>query len=118
MPSNAHCRRIDSAPSLQSTSWRRSGGLIFRTSWLFHDELADLGVETFDLPLAVAHDIAIPGLESPRRLLLKLLLPGVNLIRVHLVTLGQIGHRRLLPQRLQRNLRLQSRVDLPSRSVR
>jgi hypothetical protein len=44
MPSNAHCRRIDSAPSLH------------------HDELADLGVETSDLPLAVAHDIAIPGL--------------------------------------------------------
>ena len=28
---------------------------------------------------------------------LKLLLPGVDLIGMHLVTLGQIGHRRLLP---------------------
>ena len=68
--------------------------LIFRIPWLaFHDELADLGVQTFDLPIAVARTIAIPGLESPPPLALKLLLPGVGM---HLVTLGQIGHRRLL----------------------
>ena len=34
---------------------------------------------------------------------------------MNLVTLRQIVHRRLLPQRLQRNLRLQRRINLPSR---
>src|SRR5262249_41451822 len=38
-------------------------------------------------------------------------LPGVNLVRMHLIALRQIGYCRLLPQRLQRNLRLQCRVD-------
>src|SRR4030095_10783933 len=42
-------------------------------------------------------------------------LPGLDLVRVHLVALRQIAHCRLLPQRLQRDLRLQRRVNLPSR---
>ena len=42
----------------------------------------------------------------------------VNLVRVDRVALGQIGHRRLLPHCLQRNLRLQRCVDLPSRPLR
>src|SRR5262249_35183186 len=33
------------------------------------------------------------------------------LVAVHLITLGQVGHRRLLSQRLQRNLRFQRRID-------
>jgi hypothetical protein len=46
----------------------------------FHDELADLGVQTFDLALTLGRAVAIASLECPRRLLLKLLLPGVDLM--------------------------------------
>ena len=48
----------------------------------------------------------------------QLLLPGVNLVRMNLIALGQIGYRRLLPQRFQRDLGLQYRINLPSRSLR
>src|SRR5690554_889640 len=37
---------------------------------------------------------------------------------MNLIALGQISHRRLLTQRLQRNLRLHRRIDLPSRPLR
>jgi hypothetical protein len=56
---------------------------------------------------AVGRSIAIAAFECPRFLVLKLLLPGINPVRMDLIALRQIGHRRLLPQRLQRNLRLQ-----------
>ena len=56
-----------------------------------------------------------PGSNARAALLQQLLLPGINLVRVNLVALRQIRHRRLLPQRLQGDLRLQRRVDLPSR---
>lgn len=46
------------------------------------------------------------ALERSRRLLLKLLLPSINLVRVNLVAQGRIGHRRLSSQRLQGGLRL------------
>ena len=72
-------------------------------------------MQTVDLALAVARMIAIFAFKRPR-CLLKLLLPGANLIRMHLIALGQVGHRRLFLQRLQCNFRLQRRVDLPSRS--
>src|ERR1700746_3826111 len=68
--------------------------------------------------LALGSAIAIAGVEGPRRLIEELLLPGVNLIGMDLIALGEIGHRRVLPQRLQCNLRLQRRVDLPSCSLR
>jgi hypothetical protein len=57
---------------------------------------------------------AVAGIKRPRRLLLKLLLPGTNLVRVNLVTLRRISHRRLLPQSLKRDLRLQTSIYLPS----
>ena len=50
--------------------------------------------------LALGSAIAIAGVEGPRRLIEQLLLPGVNLIGMDLIALGQIGHRRVLPQRL------------------
>src|SRR5271165_3780994 len=56
--------------------------------------------------------------ERARRLILELLLPGVNLVRMDLVPLRQVRDRRLLPQRLQRNLRLQPRVNPSSRLLR
>ena len=46
-----------------------------------------------------------PGVERPCRILQKLLLPGINLIGVNLIAHGEIRHRRLLPQRLQGDLR-------------
>jgi hypothetical protein len=49
-----------------------------------------------------------PALERPCRLVLKLLLPGVDLVGMYLIALGQVGHRRLLAQRLQGDLRLQA----------
>ena len=46
------------------------------------------------LPLIVSkHAMAV--FEGPCRLLLKLLLPGINLVRMNLIALGQIDHRRL-----------------------
>src|SRR5439155_3316565 len=71
-------------------------------------QLPDLGVKLLDLTrrrgVGVSRD---PRIERPRRKILQLLLPGVNLVRVNLITLRQVIHRRLLAQRLQRNLRLQ-----------
>src|SRR5947209_2362000 len=66
----------------------------------------------------VARAIAIAALERPRRLIEQLLLPRIDLVGMHLIALRQIGNRRLLPQRLQRDLRLQPRIDLPSRPLR
>src|SRR5712672_3442327 len=80
-----------------------------------YGQLADLGVQLLDLPLAdflsISPDTRV---ERPRRLLLKLFLPGVNLVRMHLVSLGQVRNTPLLSQRLQGDLCLQHRIDLPS----
>src|SRR2546421_8493608 len=73
------------------------------------------------LDLALARGFAIIAqtcIEGACRLLEELLLPSIDLIRVNLVTLGQVSDRRLVPQRLQGDLRLQCRVDLPSRLLR
>src|SRR3546814_20966884 len=48
-------------------------------------------------------------------LALKLLLPSVYLIAMCLVALRQVGHRHLLLQPLQSDLRPPSRIALPSR---
>jgi hypothetical protein len=56
--------------------------------------------------------------EGARRLILKLLLPGVNLVRVDLVALRKVRDRPLLPQRLRGDLRLQPAVNPPSRLLR
>jgi hypothetical protein len=73
-------------------------------------------VQALDLAIVVGFSIAA-RLERPPRLLLELLLPGVNLVGVNLIALCQIGHRRLFSQRLQGDLRLQRTFDLPSRSL-
>src|SRR5436305_15188230 len=73
------------------------------------------------LDLALARGFAIIAqtcIEGACRLLEKLLLPSIDLIGVNLVALGQVSDRRLVPQRLQGDLRLQCRVDLPSRLLR
>ena len=57
----------------------------------------------------------VAALKRPGHLILKLLLPRIYLIRVYLLALSQISRRRLFLQRLQRDLRLQRRIDLPSR---
>src|SRR4051812_11671826 len=73
-------------------------------------------MQLLDFALPVDFGIpADPRIKGAGRLLLQLLLPGVNLVRVDFVPLRQVRNRRLFPQRLQRNLRLQPRVDLPSR---
>ena len=56
-----------------------------------------LACKAFDLALVVARRIAAAAFERPRRLLRKLLLPGINRVGVDLIALGQLGHRRLLP---------------------
>ena len=51
------------------------------------------------LYLAFARFLALPPdtrVKGPGRLFQKLLLPRIDLVRVHLIALGQIGHRRLL----------------------
>jgi hypothetical protein len=55
-------------------------------------------VQLLDLALPVGLGIPPdPGIKGAGRLLLQLLLPGVNLVRVNLVSLRKVGHRRLLP---------------------
>ena len=56
--------------------------------------------------------------EGPRGLILKLLLPGVDLVRMDFVALSKVHHRGLFPQRLQRDLRFQSGVNPPPRLLR
>jgi hypothetical protein len=54
----------------------------------------DLGVELLDLQFVGR--LAIPTsarVERPNRLILKLLLPRINLVHMHLVALRQIRHR-------------------------
>src|SRR3954466_6678680 len=73
-------------------------------------------MQLLDFALPVDFGIpADPRIKGAGRLLMQLLLPGVNLVRVDFVPLRQVRNRRLFPQRLQRNLRLQPRIDLPSR---
>jgi len=86
---------------------------------VLNSELADLGVQPLDLPLM--RRLRVPSdarVEGARRLVQKLLLPGVNLVGMDLVPLRQVDNRRLLPQGLQRDLRLQPRVDPASRVLR
>jgi hypothetical protein len=61
--------------------------------------------------------IQVTGVEGPGRFVPELFPPNMHLVRVNLVALGQIGHARLFPQRLQGDLRLQPRVNLPSCSL-
>src|SRR6201993_2285302 len=96
--------------------------LIFRTSWLKNpppEQPPHFGVHLLDPPLAARLGLLTgAGVKRPRCLLQKLLLPGVNLVRVYFVALRQIGHAHLLSQRFQGDLRLQRRIDLPSRLLR
>jgi hypothetical protein len=81
-----------------------------------HRELPDLGVQLLDLALARRLGVEPHArVESSRCVPQKLLLPGVNLVRVDLVAQRQISNRRLLTQSLQGDLRLHARVDLASR---
>src|SRR4029078_9238681 len=71
-------------------------------------QLSDLGVQPLNITLGLRHGLlAALRVERPRSVLLQLLLPGIDLIRMHLKALRQVGYSHLLPQRLQRNLRLQ-----------
>jgi hypothetical protein len=61
---------------------------------------------------------ALPPASNARAAwVLKLLFPGVDLVRMYLIALRQIGHARLLAQRLPGDLRLQSCIDPPSRPL-
>jgi hypothetical protein len=102
---SAHCLLIDSVWAARSSISFRSGALISRTSWLKNPALssvADLGVQLFDLSLATS--LGVPpgaGVEGPRRVFQKLLLPGVKLVRMDVVALRQVRDRRLFAHRLQ-----------------
>ncbi len=64
-------------------------------------------MQPIDVPLV--RRVRVPPdarVEGARSLILKLLLPGVNLVGMDLVALRQVDNRRLLPQRLKRDLRL------------
>src|SRR6202451_1528878 len=81
----------------------------------FYRQLADLGVELARLPLTLL--LAIGGSadaprEQARDVVQHLLLPRINLVRMHAVALGQLRNRRVLPQRLQRHLRLERCIKL------
>ena len=80
----------------------------------FDRQLADLGVELGRLALALLLAIprtARPSREQARRIVENLLLPGINLVRMHPVSLRQFRNRRILAQRLNRNLRLERRIN-------
>jgi hypothetical protein len=73
------------------------------------------------LDLAFPRLLAIPtdpGVKGSRRLILELLLPAVNLVRVNFVPLRQLADRHLLAQRLKGDLGLQASINLPSRPLR
>jgi len=114
-----HCRRTNRCGWLRTSLALRSGALIFRTLWrkiIFDRQLANLGIQLLDLPRRLSvHLLAHLRIKRPRRLLLQLLLPAVNLVGVNLIALREVGYSRLLPQRFQRDLRLQLRIDLASR---
>jgi hypothetical protein len=87
--------------SARSSIALRSGALIFRTSWLkipLDRELPDLGVQSLNLPLMRRFRVPPDArIEGARRLILKLLLPGVNRVRMDLVALRKVRDRRMLP---------------------
>ena len=62
-------------------------------------------------------NVCEPG-GYPRRLVQQLLLPCLNLVRVDLVALRQVRHRRLLSRCPQCDRRRQRCIDLPSCSFR
>src|SRR5208337_146608 len=70
-------------------------------------QLSDLRVQPLDLALHLGFGILSDlRVERPRRMVLQLLLPDINLVRMHLIALRQVGYSRLLTQRFQRDLRL------------
>src|SRR5208282_3007544 len=84
----------------------------------FDRQLADLGVKlgrlTLALLLAIART-AYTAREQARDIVENLLLPSINLVRMHPVPLRQVRNRRILAQRLKRNLRLERRIKLLAR---
>ena len=79
-------------------------------------QLADLGVKLLKRARRRGFRVhADPRIERAPRVVQQLLLPRLDLVRMNLMALRQVGYRHLLPQRLQRDLRLQRRVNLPSR---
>src|SRR6516162_11711098 len=76
-------------------------------------------MQPLDLPLM--RRLRVPphtGLEGARRLILKLLLPGVNLVGMDRVALRKVDDRGLLSHGLQRDLTLQPGINPPSRLLR
>jgi len=55
-------------------------------------------MQPFDLAVSIRRTAADASLERPGRPIHKLFVPGVNLVRMNLIGLGQLGHRRLLAQ--------------------
>src|SRR5271156_5444466 len=81
----------------------------------FDRQLADLGVKLGRLTLALLPAIARaarPSREQARDVVENLLLPGINLVRMHPVPLRQFRNRCILAQRFERNLRLERRIKL------
>jgi len=76
----------------------------------FDRQLSDLGVKLGRLALALLLPIARtarPSREQARDVVENLLLPGMDLVRMHVVPLRQLRNRRILAQRLKGNLRLE-----------
>src|SRR5471030_3243279 len=76
----------------------------------FYRQLTDLGVKLGRLALALLLAVTQSthaAREQARHVVENLLLPGINLVRMNPVPLGQLWHSRVLAQRLQRNLRLE-----------
>lgn len=74
-------------------------------------------MQPLDLALVIGRRRSA-AIERSGRLILQLLLPRVDLVGMHLVTLRQVRHRLLLSQRLERDLRLQRPIKLTPRSLR
>jgi hypothetical protein len=64
------------------------------------------GTSLFALLLAVPRRTRAAG-EQARHIVQDLLLPAINMVRMHAMPLGQLRNRRILPQRFQRHLRLE-----------
>jgi len=81
--------------NVSSVHWRSS----YVRSCRQRDQLPDLVVQPLDLTLRVNPGIAGAAFEGACRLIQELLLPGINLVRMNLIALGQIGDCRLFPRR-------------------
>src|SRR5262244_1050940 len=113
--SNRHCWDIGSAEFTRSTIARRSARLSCRAfvpKIIFDLQLADLPVQKIDLRFIGGSLRRCAALEDAHRTIQQLLLPVVDLVRVHPEIHRQLGDGTVAPDCRHRHLRLERRALL------